>query len=170
MRPRKFITLIGSAVTLPFVRAPVAEAQEPGRIYRLGVITGAPRQAPRNIALFDELKGLGFFEGQNLKIVVDGFGLRDEQFAEAAATLVKSAPDAIFSNRAVRAAQESTRTVPIVASDMLAAGFCALVRPSWRQCHRRQPCVRNQNCTQCNSNSCARCYGHKASNQPACPS
>src|SRR6516165_8514402 len=117
MRRRKFITLIGSAVTLPFVRAPVAEAQEPGRIYRLGVITGAPRQAPRNIALFDELKGLGFVEGQNLKIVVAGFGLRDEQFAEAAATLVKSAPDAIFcvSNRAVRAAQESTRTVPIVA-------------------------------------------------------
>ena len=48
------------------------------------------------MALFDELKGLGFVEGQNLKIVVNGFGLRDEQFAEAAATLAKSAPDVIF--------------------------------------------------------------------------
>jgi hypothetical protein len=30
------------------------------------------------VALFDELKGLGFVEGQNLKIVVNGFGLRDD--------------------------------------------------------------------------------------------
>ncbi len=50
MRRREFIALIGSAVTAPFVRTPVAGAQEPGRIYRLGVITGAPRQAPRNLA------------------------------------------------------------------------------------------------------------------------
>jgi hypothetical protein len=65
------------------------------------------------VALFDELKGLGFVEGQNLKIVVNGFGLRDEQFAEAAATLAKSAPDVIFcvGNPAMRASQESTRTV-----------------------------------------------------------
>jgi putative tryptophan/tyrosine transport system substrate-binding protein len=86
------------------------------------------------VALFDELKGLGFVEGQNLKIVVNGFGLRDEQFAEAAATLAKSAPDVIFctGNPAMRAAQESTRTVPIVgvASDMVAAGFVrSLARP-----------------------------------------
>ena len=64
------------------------------------------------MALFDELKGLGFVEGQNLKIVVNGFGLRDEQFAEAAATLAKSAPNVIFASVILRcAAQESTRTV-----------------------------------------------------------
>jgi len=86
------------------------------------------------VAFFDELRGLGFVEGQNLKIIVDGFGLRDEQFAEAAATLAKSAPDVIFctGNAAMRAAQESTRTVPIVgvASDMVGAGFVrSLARP-----------------------------------------
>ncbi len=127
MRRREAITLIGSAVTVPFVRAPIAGAQEHGRIYKLGVIQGPARQAPRNVALFDELKGLGFVEGQNLKIIADGFGLRDEQFAEAAATLAKSAPDVIFctGNPAMRAAQESTRTVPIVglATEMVAAGF-----------------------------------------------
>ena len=124
MRRREFITLIGSAVTVPFVRAPVVGAQEPGRTYKLGVITGAARQAPRNVALFDELKGSGFVEGQNLKIVVDGFGLREEQFAEVAATLAKSAPLFCVGNPAMRAAQESTRTVPIVglASDMVGAG------------------------------------------------
>ena len=134
MRRREVIALIGSAVTAPFVRAHIAGAQEPGRTYKLGAINGSARQAPRNVAFFDELRGLGFVEGQNLKIIVDGFGLRDEQFAEAAATLAKSAPDVIFctGNPAMRAAQESTRTVPIVgvASDMVAAGFVrSLARP-----------------------------------------
>ena len=134
MRRREVIALIGSAVTAPFVRAHIVGAQEPGRIYRLGVVQGSARQAPRNVAFFDELRGLGFVEGQNLKIIVDGFGLRNEQFAEAAATLAKSAPDVIFctGNPAMRAAQESTRTVPIVgvASDMVGAGFVrSLARP-----------------------------------------
>jgi putative ABC transport system substrate-binding protein len=134
MRRREVIALIGSAVTAPFVRAHIAGAQEPGRTYKLGAINGSARQAPRNVAFFDELRGLGFVEGQNLKIIVDGFGLRDEQFAEAAATLAKSAPDVIFctGNPAMRAAQESTRTVPIVgvASDMVGAGFVrSLARP-----------------------------------------
>ena len=110
MRRREVIALIGSAVTAPFVRAHIVGAQEPGRIYRLAVIQGSARQAPRNVALFDELRGLGFVEGQNLKIIVDGFGLRDEQFAEAAATLAKSAPDVIFcvGNPAIRATHETT--------------------------------------------------------------
>jgi hypothetical protein len=73
MRRREFITFIGSAVTVPLLRGPVAGAQESERVYKLGVITGAARQAPRNVALFDELRGLGFIEGQNLKIIVDGF-------------------------------------------------------------------------------------------------
>jgi ABC-type uncharacterized transport system substrate-binding protein len=134
MRRREVIALIGSAVTASFVQAHIAGAQEPGRTYKLGALNGSARQAPRNVAFFDELRGLGFVEGQNLKIIVDGFGLRDEQFAEAAATLAKSAPDVIFctGNPAMRAAQESTRTVPIVgvASDMVGAGFVrSLARP-----------------------------------------
>jgi putative tryptophan/tyrosine transport system substrate-binding protein len=102
MRRREFITLIGSATAAPLLGVPVPRAQEPGRIYRLGVMTGAARQAPRNVAFFDELKGLGFVEGQNLKIVAGGFDLRDDQFAKVAASLAKSAPDAIFCARFVR--------------------------------------------------------------------
>ena len=127
MRRRDFIALIGSAAALPLLRAPVARAQEPGRIYRLGLITGAARQAPRMVAFFDELKLSGFVEGQNLKIVAGGFELRDDQFSEVAATFAKFAPDVILcvGDAATRAAKESTRTVPIVglASDMVAVGF-----------------------------------------------
>lgn len=125
MRRREFITLIGSAAAMPLLRAPVARAQEPGRIYRLGMMTGAPRQAPRMVAFFDELKTLGFVEGQT--IVAGGFELRNDQYAEVAATLPKAAPDVVFcvSDAATRAAEKSAPTLPIVglSEDMLAAGF-----------------------------------------------
>ena len=134
MRRREFIALIGSAAALPLFRVPVARAQEPGRIYRLGILTGAARQAPRMVAFFDELKVLGFVEGQNLKIVAGGFDLREDQFADVAATLAKAAPDVVLGvgDAAIRAAQQSAYTVPIVAlsSDLVAAGFVrSLARP-----------------------------------------
>jgi putative ABC transport system substrate-binding protein len=134
VRRREFITLVGSAAAVPLLRVPEARAQEPGRIYRLGMITGAARQAPRVVAFFDELKLSGFVEGQNLKIVAGGFELRDDQLSEVAATFAKSAPDVIFcvSDAAVRAAQESTRTVPIVglSGDMVGEGLVrSLARP-----------------------------------------
>ena len=97
-------------------------------------MTGAARAAPRIVAFFDELKVFGFVEGQNLKIVVGGFDLRDDQFAEVAATLAKAAPDAVFcvSDPAALAAQKAAHTVPIVASspDLVAAGLVrSLARP-----------------------------------------
>ena len=79
------------------------------------------------VAFLDELKVLGFVEGQNLKIVVGGFGLREDQFADVAATLAKAAPDVVFcvGDVAIRAAQLSANTVPLVAlsGDLVAAGL-----------------------------------------------
>jgi len=134
MRRREFVIIVGGATALPLLRVPVAGAQEPGRIYKLGMITGAARQAPRIVAFFDELMGLGFVEGQNLKIIAGGFDLRDDQLAEVAATLAKSAPDVIFcaDDTALRKIGETIHTVPIVgvSADMVAAGFVhSLARP-----------------------------------------
>jgi putative ABC transport system substrate-binding protein len=127
MRRREFIALIGSAPPLPLFRVPGARAQQPGRIYRLGILTGAARQAPRMAAFFDELKVLGFVEGQNLKIVADGFDLRENQYADVAATLARAAPDVVvgIGDAGIRAAQQSAYTGPIVAasSDLVASGF-----------------------------------------------
>jgi putative tryptophan/tyrosine transport system substrate-binding protein len=130
MRRREFIALLGASVTWPFA----AMAQEPGRTYRLGILTGAPRAAPRTLAFFDELKVLGFVEGQNLKIVAGGFDLRADQYSEVAATLAKAAPNAVFCvvDTATRAVQESAHTIPIVAlsPDLVAAGLVtSLARP-----------------------------------------
>ena len=131
MRRREFITLIsGAAAVWPVV----GRAQESGRIYRLGMLTGAARASSRIVAFFDELKVLGFVEGQNLDVVVDGFELRDDQFAKVAVTLTKAAPDAIVcvSAAAARAAQEAAHTTPIVvmSPDLVAEALAqSLSRP-----------------------------------------
>jgi putative ABC transport system substrate-binding protein len=98
------------------------------------VLTGAARASPRIVAFFDELKTLGFVEGQSLEIVVGGFDLRDDQFAKVAATLTKAVPEVVFcvSAAATRAAQEAAHTTPIVAMspDLVAEGLAhSLGRP-----------------------------------------
>jgi putative ABC transport system substrate-binding protein len=79
------------------------------------------------VAFFDELKVFGFIDTQNLKIVLAGFDLREDQFGEVAATLAKARPDVVFcvSDDATRAAQQSAHTVAIVAlsADLIAAGL-----------------------------------------------
>src|SRR5215475_14415321 len=65
LRRRDFLTLLGGAAAAwPLA----AHGQEPGRIYRLGCLFTSPRDAPHYLALFDELRRLGFIEGQNLVI------------------------------------------------------------------------------------------------------
>jgi putative tryptophan/tyrosine transport system substrate-binding protein len=131
MKRREFITLLGGASLL----APFAvSAQQVGRTYRLAFLSANPREAPQHLALLDELRRHGFVEGQNLIIDQRGFSTDYDKFLEVAAAMVKSPVDAIVCSGevALRAAQQATRTVPIlgVADDMLAAGLVrSLARP-----------------------------------------
>jgi len=45
------------------------------RIYRLGGLHSSPRNAPHHLALFDELRRLGFIDGQNLVADAAGYGM-----------------------------------------------------------------------------------------------
>ena len=124
MRRREFITLLGGAAAA----WPVAvRAQEPGRIYRVGGLHASPRDAPHHLALFDELRRLGFIEGQNLVVDAAGYGMSAERFAVHAAELVKARVDVILAggDAAVRAAQQATTSIPILAftDDMVGQGF-----------------------------------------------
>ena len=120
---RKLIALLGGAI----LAWPLAvRGQEPGRTYRIGALT-LPRNAPNQVAFYDELSRLGFVEGQNLKLDEHGYGLRPEQFAQHAAELVAANVDVIVcgGGAAVRAAQQATATIPIlgVADDMVGEGL-----------------------------------------------
>jgi len=123
MKRRDFITLLGGAAAWPLA----ARGQEPGRIYRLGSIHAAPRDAPHQVALLDELRRLGFAEGQNLVVDWKGYGLSAEQFEQHAAELVNAGVDVIVAggDAAVRAAQHATTRIPILAltDDMVGQGF-----------------------------------------------
>jgi putative ABC transport system substrate-binding protein len=108
--------------------APLAAlAQEPGRTYRLGALYASRRDAPQHVALFDQLGRLGFTLGQNLNVDRRGFGLRTDQFPDVARELVNAKVDAILcgGDPAIRAAQQATATIPIVAltDDMVGSGL-----------------------------------------------
>jgi putative ABC transport system substrate-binding protein len=118
MNRRELITLVGGAAAAPSILwSFAARTQESGRIYRLGAVNASPRDAPHHVALLDELRRLGFVEGQNLTIDGRGYGLRGEQFDEHAAELAEAQVDVILAggDAAVRAAQRATTAIPILA-------------------------------------------------------
>jgi putative ABC transport system substrate-binding protein len=123
MTRRELILLLGGGALL---HTPTGRAQEPGRIYRLGVILREPRDNVSFVALLDGLRQSGFVEGQNLR--VEGrFSTRDADGPEVANALAAAGVDAILtgSYRRTRAAQEATRKIPIVAvaDDLVLSGL-----------------------------------------------
>ena len=131
MRRREFVTLLGSAA----VAWPLdTHAQDPGRTYRIGFLIPAVRELPAVVAFFDELRLNGFIDGQNLLVIPGGFGIRNDQIASVAASLVAASPDVIVAGPELplRALQRLTRAIPLigVVEDMVGAGFAAsLARP-----------------------------------------
>jgi putative tryptophan/tyrosine transport system substrate-binding protein len=130
MRRREFIVLMGASVAWPFG----ALAQDPVRTYRLGFLVPIPRDAPVNVLFFDELRRLGFIEGQNLTVEYRAYWQHVDPISQYAAELVKARVDVITAagEDAVRALQQATKTIPVVAigGDLLASGFVkSLSRP-----------------------------------------
>ena len=131
MKRREFITLLGGTAASVSTPLPLF-AQEAGRIYRIGFVSAAPREEAWYTAFFEELRGLGFVEGQNLTVISGGFGVRNELLGEVAAALVRAAPNAIVAAGpiAARAAQAATKTIPILAAsdDMVGDGLVPSMR------------------------------------------
>src|SRR4029450_393644 len=97
MRRREFITVLGGAAAAwPLA----ARAQQVGRTYRLGIIHNQGPQSPQFPPLYDELRRLGFVEGQNLIVDSRGYAARTEQFPAVAAELVKAQVDAVVAGGA----------------------------------------------------------------------
>jgi putative tryptophan/tyrosine transport system substrate-binding protein len=129
MKRRDFITLVGGAAAWPLA----AWAQETGRTYRIVGVSLNPRNAPIIVAMFDELRRLGFIEGQNLTIDWRIYEPRADLVSEFEA-LAKTQPDVIYTGgpALIRAAQKATTTIPILAitDDMVGSGVVnSLARP-----------------------------------------
>ena len=134
MKRREFITLLGGAATAwPFVSG----AQQPGKVWRVGFISGASRAAifPISAGFPQGMRELGHVEGKDFTIewrFADG---SYERFPDTATELVKLKVDVIVlaTPVAVRPVQQATATIPIVmvySTDPVGNGFVAsLARP-----------------------------------------
>jgi putative tryptophan/tyrosine transport system substrate-binding protein len=132
---RKLVALAaGAAAFGGLTQSRLARGQAQAQAYRLAVVGGRTRDSDIFAAFFDELRLYGVVEGQNLTVLPEGFGLRNEQFQGIAAATVNVAPDVIIpsGDLAARIVQDATRSIPIVAltDDMIAAGLVrSLARP-----------------------------------------
>src|SRR5262249_45881521 len=130
MSRRELITLLAGAAARPCA----ARAQQAAHPYRLGFLHNLGPQSPQFPPFYDELRRLGFVEGQNLIVDSRGYAVRTEQFPAVAAELVKAQVDAILAGgaAAARAAQAATSTIPILSltDGMVGQGLVAsLARP-----------------------------------------
>jgi putative ABC transport system substrate-binding protein len=135
MRRREFIAGLGSAAVWPLA----AQAQQPERIRRIGVLMNLAADDPetlRRIAAFVQgLQELGWTDGRNVRIEYR-YGMGDaDRYRRYSAELVALAPDVILAagGTVVGALQQATRAVPIVfvlVSDPVTRGLVAnLPRP-----------------------------------------
>jgi ABC transporter substrate binding protein len=113
-----FMRRIGLAVVLAvslFAVPLAAEAQQSGKVYRIGVLSLIAVQAYEDI-FRQSLRELGYVEGKNLTIEWRRAEGKSERLADLAAELVALLVDVIVtaSNAAASAAKAATTTIPIV--------------------------------------------------------
>ncbi len=130
-----------STLALGLLAGPLPiEAQQAGKVYRVGFLDFRLRSTttdPRLIALRQGLRELGYVEGQNLVLEYRSAKGKRKRLPEVAAELIRLKVDIIVTSGSVRvwrAAQRSTRTIPIVmaggTADPVKAGIViSLARP-----------------------------------------
>jgi putative ABC transport system substrate-binding protein len=110
---------LGTMMTGGLLAAPLsAQAQQPGKVYRIGVLETAPMVLTAvNLDAFRQgLRELGYVEGQNLVIEYRSADGRADRFPDLANELVRLKVDLILTRGtpAITAAKNATRTIPIV--------------------------------------------------------
>jgi ABC-type uncharacterized transport system substrate-binding protein len=134
-RRKLFIALGASAIAAPLC----SFAQQRVKVWRVGFLTAYSRQdlsqAGRIDAFLQQMRKLGYVEGQNLVIEWRFADERYERLDAMATDLVGLNLDVIVAgpSPAIRAAQKATATIPIVMAstgDPVGSGFVAsLARP-----------------------------------------
>ena len=133
---REFI----GGVALALLAAPlVTDAQQPGKVFRIGILANVGLTDPEGArvwgALIQGLRELGYVEGQNITIEFRSSDGKYERLPDLAADLVRLKVDVIVAPAAQNplAAKQATRTIPIVmasSGDPVQSGLVAsLARP-----------------------------------------
>jgi len=101
-----------------------ADAQQSGKLFRIGVLGNVPLTDPEGArvwgAFIQGLRELGYVEGRNITIEFRSSDGKYERLPELAAELVRLKVDVIVApaGQNVVAAQRATRTIPIVMSGL----------------------------------------------------
>ena len=113
MRRREFIAVVAGALSWPVA----ADAQQTGKMPRIGILNNGSAVSRTNYAFFQGLRELGYTEGQNLAIEFRFADWQLDRLPALAAELVALKVDVIVAGAtpAARAAKQATRTIPIVA-------------------------------------------------------
>ncbi|HXV84097.1 MAG TPA: ABC transporter substrate-binding protein, partial [Candidatus Binatia bacterium] len=108
--------LVYALLTLILPAIHFAEAQQPGKVYRIGYLANPPRIGPNEERLRRNLSDLGYIEGQNLVIEWRFTKGKLYRLPDLAAELVRLKVDCIVAVGVAptRAAKNATRTIPIV--------------------------------------------------------
>src|SRR5262245_51988224 len=133
---RPVVSSILVAVVL-LALAVTAEAQQPARLPRVGVLLLNPLSSrPQQLEAFRQgLHAHDYVEGQNIVIELRSAEGKSERLAELAAELVQAHADVLVATgtEPIQAAQKATRSIPIVmmsVGDPVGAGIVAsLARP-----------------------------------------
>lgn len=117
MRRREFFGVLGGVAAGCWPQTP--HAQTSGKPARIGVFVGSlnPVMAPAYAAFLDELRKLGFSEGQNLIIDLRESGQTPSALAAQAADMARANVDVIValgSEAPLKAAIEASRSIPVV--------------------------------------------------------
>ncbi|MGZ8489127.1 MAG: ABC transporter substrate-binding protein [Candidatus Binatia bacterium] len=124
-------------ITVLLTAAPLAEAQQPAKMFRIGVLTGSSlsSQSARNEAFRQGLRELGYVEGKDILIEWRSYEGNRERQSKLVDELVRFKVDVLVAigSGDIQIAKEATSTIPIVmmvGGDPVASGFIAsLARP-----------------------------------------
>jgi putative ABC transport system substrate-binding protein len=132
MDRRRFVTLIGGALA-----APLARAQQPARVQRLGIMGAGPQEGVRRSfePFLPFLAQAGFVEGKNLQVEIHTTPTESAPQDALAAQLAAAKLDVILvvthsGALALRKAVTTTPVVVVTGADPVAAGLVpSLARP-----------------------------------------
>jgi putative tryptophan/tyrosine transport system substrate-binding protein len=121
-RPEKNVTkkiLIWLLATIFLTTAHPAEAQQPGRFYRIGYLSNGDGNRQQEQALQKALRARGYTDGQNIVIERRYTKGKSELLPDLAAELVRLKVDCLVTSgiEATRAAKQATAAIPIVMSN-----------------------------------------------------